>query len=76
MLLDADVIIPFDEYLDASELVSRDLFPEESFSRTSSKWDVDHYHKHLFSTEYGCAIKALFERIWFGNYCPRYSRNG
>lgn len=36
MLLDADVIIPFDEYLDASELVSRDLFPEESFSRTSS----------------------------------------
>ena len=32
MLLDADVIIPFDEYLDASELVSRDLFPEESLA--------------------------------------------
>lgn len=36
MLLDADVIIPFDEYLEASAKIKRDLFPEESFARTSS----------------------------------------
>lgn len=36
MLLDSDVIIPFDEYLDESKEIKRDLFPEESFSRTSS----------------------------------------
>ena len=36
MLLDADVIIPFDEYLDASAQIKRDLFPQESFARTSA----------------------------------------
>lgn len=37
MLLDSDVIIPFDKYLEESKEISRDMFPEESFSRTSSK---------------------------------------
>lgn len=36
VLLESDVIIPFDEYLDASENISRNLFPESSFSRTSA----------------------------------------
>lgn len=36
MLLESDVIIPFDEYLSESDAISRELFPEESFSRTSS----------------------------------------
>lgn len=60
MLLDADVIIPFDEYLDASELVSRDLFPEESFSRTSSKGTLTTITTSL---QYGVWLcnKALFE---------------
>ena len=60
MLLDADVIIPFDEYLDASELVSRDLFPEESFSRTSSNGTLTTITTSL---QYGVWLcnKALFE---------------
>ena len=36
MLLDADVIIPFDEYLDASQNIKRELFPQDSFDRTSA----------------------------------------
>lgn len=36
MLLDADVIIPFDEYLEASTEIKRELFPVESFDRTSA----------------------------------------
>lgn len=36
MLLDADVIIPFDEYLEASTEIKRELFPAESFDRTSA----------------------------------------
>lgn len=36
MLLDADVIIPFDEYLEASTQIKRELFPQESFQRTSA----------------------------------------
>lgn len=36
MLLDADVIIPFDEYLEASTEIKRELFPQESFQRTSA----------------------------------------
>lgn len=84
MLMEADVIIPFDEYLDASEAISRELFPEESFSRTSAngvlttitngmQYGVWLCNQALFD-EYGVEIpKTLDDMIAMG---PVFNENG